>query len=221
MPGKHAGRFEASMTGPELIEFFKDLVHSLESEVHDPDRGVGLGLNEFRKLRISVKKQDGEYTLKLKVKRPEVAVEAESPEVPGDEAPEGQGEVAAEQADAAAEAPQSQAEAFQGKKPRAETGGRKIKYKTLKKRMEKTWDAILDSAEAGQLPPKAATESFLKDSALMVSFTGKDKGPEFYEDYIQAFGAFQEAYEAGDMPRILETVQVLEKLKKACHAEYK
>jgi XXXCH domain-containing protein len=205
------------MTGPELIEFFKDLVHGLESEVETPDNGISLGLNEFRKLKISVKKHDGEYTLKLKVKRPEVEAEQGGESVE-ETVQTGEPDVSAE---AVAEAAESQAEAAQEKKPRAGTGGKKIKYKHLKKRMDKTWDAIMDSAEAGQMPPRAATLSFLQDSALMVTYTEKDKGPEYYDDYIQAYKEFQEAYEAGDMPRIVETVQVLEKLKKECHAEYK
>jgi len=207
MSAMHGSRFEASMTGPELVEFFKDLVHSLEGDLDEGEEGIGLSLDEFRKMKIHVKKQDDGFTLKLKIKRPEIEEESSGVQEPieagnGEGLSEvGEGEKAQETAPAA--------------------GGKKIKYKHLKKRMDKTWDAILKSAENNQVPPKAATMSFLEDSALMVTYSEHDKGPEYYDDYIMAYKEFQQAYEQADMPRILETVQVLERLKKDCHAEYK
>jgi XXXCH domain-containing protein len=196
------GKFEATLSVDELVNFFRDLAEGLEGGGEVGGDGFGLSLAEFEKLKVSVKKQEQEYVLKLKVKSPDQELEAE--------------ELAREEEAGEAEVEEGEEDIRQ-----FIAEGKKIKYKTLKKRMKKTWESILDSASKDNIPPEDATKSFIDDSALMVTYTKKDKGPEYYEEYVRATEAFREAYEEGNMQQLKLAVEELERIKKNCHSEYK
>lgn len=199
MSSMQEGKFEATLAEAELVEFFKELAEGLKNEAEIGGNGFGLNLEGFRKLKVSVKKQDGGYALKLKVKKPETYEEPVEAEAEGG-AVEGEAE---------------------GEEIRREVAGApKLKYKTLKKRMKEPWEAIMDSVSNDQLPPEGAARSFMDDSALMVAYTKKDKGPEYYEEYIRSVEAFREAFVEGRIEELKQAVADLERIKKACHAEY-
>jgi XXXCH domain-containing protein len=95
----------------------------------------------------------------------------------------------------------------------------KIKYKALKKRMKKPWKIIKDSAEMKTMPPADIVESFLEDSALMITYPGK--GDEYYKPYAVAHEAFAAAWRAGDVEAMAHAVNRMDHLKEACHDVHK
>lgn len=99
------------------------------------------------------------------------------------------------------------------------SGAAKPKYKVLKKRMALSFSVIFKMIHQGDMPPKQAVDEFLADSRLMVTYPGY--GDPHYDEYIAACDAFAEAFAAGDMARLNETVDVLVHQKGHCHAEYK
>lgn len=94
----------------------------------------------------------------------------------------------------------------------------KPKYKDLKKRMRSSFNMLLKMIHDGEMPPDAAVVSFLEDSELMVSYPGY--GDEFYESYTNACNDFKAAYEAKDMEKMHEAIDVLIHEKSRCHAKY-
>lgn len=91
-------------------------------------------------------------------------------------------------------------------------------YTTLKKRMRSSFKTLIRMIHDGESPPEQAVESFLDDSALMVTYPGY--GDEFYDEYTEACNAFRAAWEADDMERMGETIDVLIHEKSRCHAKY-
>lgn len=94
----------------------------------------------------------------------------------------------------------------------------KPKYKHLKKRMKSSFRLLLKMIHDGQTPPEEAVESFLSDSALMVTYPGY--GDEYYESYAKACEAFGAAYRSGDLGRMNEAIDALVHEKSRCHAKY-
>lgn len=94
----------------------------------------------------------------------------------------------------------------------------KPKYSHLKKRMKSSFRLLVKMVHDGQMPPGEAVESFLEDSALMVTYPGY--GDEYYDSYTRACDAFRAAFDAGDMPKMHETLDVLIHEKSRCHAKY-
>lgn len=96
--------------------------------------------------------------------------------------------------------------------------GTKPPYEDLKKRMKSSFKMIVKMVHDEQLPPKAAVDSFLADSELMVSYPGY--GDEYYDEYMQACEAFRKAFASGDVAHCRETVIAISKQKGQCHARY-
>ncbi len=94
----------------------------------------------------------------------------------------------------------------------------KPKYKTLKKRMKSSFKLLLKMIHENQMPPRAAIDSFLEDSELMVTYPGY--GDDYYDDYIRACSAFKAACDAEDLARMHETIDALVHEKSRCHAKY-
>lgn len=94
----------------------------------------------------------------------------------------------------------------------------KPKYDVLKKRMKSSFKLLLKTIHDEEMPPEEAVRSFLEDSELMVTYPGY--GDEYYESYTNACQAFKTAYEAGDMEKMHEAIDVLIHEKSRCHAKY-
>jgi XXXCH domain-containing protein len=105
----------------------------------------------------------------------------------------------------------------------ASEGGKrhKIKYDDLKERMDKDFKAMRKASERDELPPGDIVFRFLDDSALMVTFTDEDMGPEYYEEYVKAVDAYRRAYEQGDALTVKQAVLELDRIKSVCHERYK
>lgn len=100
----------------------------------------------------------------------------------------------------------------------AEDKPTKPDYKTLKKRMRSSFKMLLKMVHDGQIPPQEAVDSFLEDSALMVTYAGY--GDEYYDSYTQACDALKTAHAAGDIEKMHTAVDVLIHEKSRCHANY-
>jgi len=84
--------------------------------------------------------------------------------------------------------------------------------------MRSTFKMLVNMIHDGTVPPREAVDSFLDDSALMITYPGY--GDEFYESYATACAAFKTAYEAADIEKMHETIDVLVHEKSRCHAKY-
>ncbi|MCJ2164403.1 MULTISPECIES: GAK system XXXCH domain-containing protein [unclassified Pseudodesulfovibrio] len=94
----------------------------------------------------------------------------------------------------------------------------KPKYSALKKRMKSSFRVLIKMIHDGIVPPKEAVESFLADSALMVTYAGF--GDEYYESYTLACAALREAFDSGDIEKMHASVDVLIHEKSRCHAKF-
>lgn len=94
----------------------------------------------------------------------------------------------------------------------------KPKYKDLKKRMRASFNLLLKMIHDNEMPPDEAVQSFLDDSALMVTYPGY--GDEYYDEYIKVCDTFRAAYEAKDLARMHEAIDALVHEKSRCHAKY-
>lgn len=95
----------------------------------------------------------------------------------------------------------------------------KPKYKSVKKRMEKTFKHISAAAEKGVMPDRADIEAFVADSDLMVSYPGH--GDEHYEAYSTTCVQLNVAFENNDLAALRERCGQLEAMRKHCHDQYK
>lgn len=96
----------------------------------------------------------------------------------------------------------------------------KPKYSQLKKRMKKSFKIIFKALHAGELPPADIVNEFIADSHLMVTFTDKGYGDEFYEEYISICDVFQKAFESGNVEETHAACDELNHIKTRCHAKY-
>lgn len=164
----------------EIVAFLRDMADALDKKQDGKDELACV--EDFRKIKITIKNEYGKYTIKTKIKAEEPC------------------------GDTLESAQTATGEPF------------KPDYKKLKKRMQGSFRMIFKMIHDGQMPPKAAVDSFLEDSKLMVTYPGL--GDEFYDEYIGVCEAFRAAYEAGDMEKLGETVDSLSHEKSRCHAKY-
>ena len=95
----------------------------------------------------------------------------------------------------------------------------KTGYKTLKKRMKKTFASILRNAANYQLPTQKEMDSFINDSQAMVEFPGY--GDEYYQEYMNRVWEMQEAFRQNDARELMYKAQEMNQLQKDCHKRYK
>ncbi len=99
------------------------------------------------------------------------------------------------------------------------TGSRKVKYKTLKKRMEKTFGAISEDLKKDLMPSEETVGDFLRDARQMVTYPGK--GDLYYDDFTKACAAFREAFQKGDVAMVRAEFETLDRLKDESHDRFK
>lgn len=102
----------------------------------------------------------------------------------------------------------------------AEVGGEPSRpsYTNLKKRMKSSFRMITGMVHQNLLPPQEAMDSFLSDSALMVTFSGY--GDEYYDEYTRTCDELKAAHDAEDMDGLKTAAIELAKQKGRCHAKY-
>jgi XXXCH domain-containing protein len=103
--------------------------------------------------------------------------------------------------------------------PSSEGAPKKIKYKTLKKRMDKSFKTIWKSLEEGVIPQIEIVQSYLEDAAHMATYP--DKGTPFYDNFEKACSDFSEAIKNDDIKLAIKAYEAMKALKEACHDRYK
>lgn len=95
----------------------------------------------------------------------------------------------------------------------------KPKYKTLKKRLDKSFKPMGEALKKGLMPEKAALDSFIADSELMVAYPGH--GDEHYDQYAKLCVQLNVACENADLVAMQEKYAEIKAMKKLCHDQYK
>jgi XXXCH domain-containing protein len=101
----------------------------------------------------------------------------------------------------------------------ADTPPKKEKYKSLKKRLQKSYDAIRESLGEDRLPASGVVDEFVRDSLAMATYP--DKGEEFYDAYLRACDLFLAAFQAGDLAQLKLRCREIHDLRGQAHDKYK
>jgi XXXCH domain-containing protein len=184
-----SNKTERYMTREKFPELLRELADILEGKTPEDLECP----SDFRKFKLKAKECYGRLEVKLKVNDDMEACTLRE-----------EGEATTESVPAA-----SDEESGKTKKP---------SYEKLKERMKRSFRMIFRMIHDDEIPPRAAVEEFLRDSALMVTYPGY--GDEYYEEYSRVCSAFSEAFEAQDLAALHETVDQLQDLKSHCHARY-
>ncbi len=92
-------------------------------------------------------------------------------------------------------------------------------YKFLKKRMKGSFHRIGQALSEGRLPDRKTMDSFMADSALMITYPAN--GDEFYPRYKTACAEFLNAFRAGDPDDTRARYNQIKAIKSDCHDRYK
>ena len=188
MTSKH--KTEVVLEKGALADWLRALAGGVESGELGTEAGP-LNLEGYKDLKVSFKEDfGGKVRVKLSVKFPKAAGGGAAQAGPEAEAPEAPGE----------------------------SHGGLPKYKSLKKHMKQTFKAIGLALNAGQNPPGLEAQSFIADSKLMVSYSGK--GDEFYGAYQEKLAAFETALAASDIDAMKGLYQELAQIKRDCHSRH-
>ena len=88
-------------------------------------------------------------------------------------------------------------------------------FKTLKKRMDKSFKSIGERLENGGLPSHIETELFCSNAERMTTFPGH--GDSMYPEFLQVIREFQEAFHQADIETCLSLYARIAAMKKNCH----
>lgn len=108
-----------------------------------------------------------------------------------------------------------------GRRSKQQPGGSpgRPDYKALKKRMKGSFKEIGEALAEGRLPDRETVDSFMADSALMITYPSN--GDEFYPRYKTACGDFLVAFKAGDPAQTQDRYNQIKAIKSDCHDRYK
>lgn len=213
---------EITLVPAEAAVFLRRLAGQLESG------GVEFGEVTVEtdgpvKIKQSVKTKSDKVSFKLKLKYetaltpdlngalgalPEEDIEKDDQTV---QEPVSEPESGEAQASQAAEEP---AEGEKADKP-------KSSYKSIKKKMSKSFKSIKKALAEEGMPSKEDIEAFAADCQTMTTFTGKDKGEEHYQDFLHHVEDMKQAAQKGDAEALARAITELGAIKKACHSDYK
>jgi XXXCH domain-containing protein len=177
--GSREVKIEKQLTVQDTENFLRNLADGLTGKAEGDLSSYGIDLQDFKKIRLSLKQEAEQFGLKVKVKY-------KSP------TPEGT----------------------------PEETGIPVKYKSLKKQIKKTFKDIKTSLDAGNLPTPATVETFMAEAEMMVSFTDRGYGDEYYGEFMQMCNDFKQAFEAGDPDLLLTAYNCIDARKALCHDKY-
>jgi XXXCH domain-containing protein len=92
-------------------------------------------------------------------------------------------------------------------------------YKALKKRMKGSFKRIGEALGESRLPDWETMDSFMADSALMITYPAN--GDEFHPRYKAACAEFLNAFKAGDLAQTQARYNQIKAIKSDCHDRYK
>jgi XXXCH domain-containing protein len=172
-------KMEKQLSGADSEVFFKNLADALAGKPEVDLSALGFDLQNFKKIKMDLKKDGEQLGLKLKIKfsSPETESGIEDTSAP-------------------------------------------LKYKTLKKQMKNTFKNLKASIESGSLPEPEVVETFMQQAELMVSFTDKGYGDEYYEEFIQLCHDLKQAFEAGELEPLVTAYNCIDARKALCHDKY-
>ena len=173
-------KIEKQLSIVETDTFLKSLADALSGKPHRDLTSYGIDLQDFKKIKMDIKKESSQFNIKLKVKYG-LPVHEKSME-----------------------------DDIEGP----------LKYKTLKKEMKNTFKTLKASIETGNLPEAETVGVFLKQAELMVSYTGKGYGDEYYDEFIKLCQQFKEAFDSGEIALLLSAYNAVDARKALCHDKY-
>ena len=91
--------------------------------------------------------------------------------------------------------------------------------KTLKKRMSKSFKAMLNTMDDGRLPTLDSVASWCKDAALMVTML--DQGKEHFQSFQGKCQELMESVKKGRLEAAKAAAEGLNRMRKECHSRYK
>lgn len=176
MSDKEKDTYAEGLSSQEAAEFLRKIADSVEGKDTDDS---GLRRN-FRKLRLSLRRESGRISLKIEVKHDD---ESDSDS-------------------------------------KDDSGYSTIKkYRAAKKRMKHAFKDICQAVSEGKAPSEPLTESFFRDSDIMVAYPRR--GEEYYKEYIHACEEFRSALEKKDLDSAAVLCEKIKKIKSVCHKQYK
>jgi len=94
------------------------------------------------------------------------------------------------------------------------------KYKTLKKQMKASFKVLKTAMEAGSLPSAETVGAFMEQAGLMISYTDRGYGDEYYDEFMKLCSDFKEIFDAGDLQQLTEAFNAIDARKALCHDKY-
>lgn len=188
--GGSKSKIEFAVTRAEAPGVFRALAQGLESGTAELG-GSALDLADFAKLKIGLRAEGDTLFFSLKSKGEKTAPVC------------------------VCEAPPCVCGAAQALEEQRQGEG----YKSLKKRLRKSWNGVKEALALGGLPDDALLRAFAGDFRAMLGFP--DKGEPEYPANAAALDELLAANAAGDHDRASAAAAEIERLKKACHKLYK
>ena len=188
--GGSKSKIEFAVTRAEAPEVFRALAQGFESGMAELG-GSTLDLTDFAKLKIGLRAGGDTLFFSLKLKAEKIAPTC------------------------VCEAPPCVCGATEAIEAQRQGEG----YKSLKKRLKKSWNGVKETLALGGLPNDALLHAFAGDFRAMLGFP--DKGEPEYPANAAALDELLAAAQAGDHDRASAAAAEIERLKKACQKLYK
>lgn len=159
--------------------FIKSIADILGDNPEGDPSFYGVDLQDYRKIKMDLKREGDQFTLKIKIKY--------SAPIPGSS---------------------------------EEDTGTPMKYKELKKQMKSTFKALKDSIAVGKMPGRDVVDTFMEQAEMMVSFTGRGYGDEYYEEFKKLCHDFKQISNSGDLVALIAAFNAIDARKALCHEKY-
>ena len=177
--GSKEVKIEKHLSTEDTGSFLCTLADILTGRSHGEDSSPGIDLQDFKKIKMDLRKEGELLSLKLKVKYSSPVLESG-----------------------------------------AEDTGAPMKYKSLKKQIKSTFKTIKASIEGGSLPGADVVETFMQQAELMVSYTARGYGDEYYDEFMNLCRKFRQVFEDGDLDKLVTAYNALDARKALCHDKY-
>jgi len=98
-------------------------------------------------------------------------------------------------------------------------GAKKVKYKKLKKSMDKNFRRLWNSVKKGNPPDPGMVGKFCAECELMTAYPGK--GDRLYEEFLTSVGSLRVAAYHMDLDGALAAMEAIREQKNRCHRKYR
>ncbi len=209
----HENKAELLLDIAAAAHFFRNFADALEGGEEKTFNELGISIQASNKIKLEIKRKVDRISIKIKVKKPLLTTEdAESTSMPD--------------STRFANTHYHSKDDSSCKKTHicregtiAVSISKKSGYKSLKKRLGKSFKNMKRSLLAASPPTADDLSLFLEDSAAMLDYPGY--GDEYYADYTDACNTFKKSAASGDLEKMLAAFNRISELKSACHELYK